>query len=852
MSRYLTPVIFAFLHQSVISQTIWSDGFSDSNFTANPQWLGDTALFVVNGQQQLQLNAPAAAATASLYTPSSAAVEATWEFFLRMNFNPSASNYAEVFLMTTGNHPAQPQNGYLVRLGGTSQDKITLLRRTGTSNAIVAESAPGILDMNNVLTRVRITRDTAHTWTVEADTTGGQNFKLYATGTDATHQTSTNLMMHCVYTSTRSTSFFFDDFLVNGNVFVDIVPPVVVKAEVLNSTTIALDFSEPMEAFTATSTANYTILNPPQKPVSVALDTLGMRAELLFADEFTSGQTFELEIREVEDLAGNAMVDTVVSLMFFRPEYRSVVISEIMSDPTPVVGLPDAEYVEIHNPGIAAVNLRNWYFAADRDTFQFPEVFLNGGEYLLITRHADTVLFNGIPKQSFSFPSGWLLNGGEPLAILNSEKKAIDALWYDINWYNNDAKDDGGWSLELIDNQLSCHDPGNWSASNHAKGGTPGASNVPEGVSLPGKPDFQGAIWVSDIEVHLMFGQGLAPGLIPAIQSSWPLMGVNIVVQQQNRLQVNFAQPITGEVQLIIMPTAACSGFFEADTLVFGLPAQPEPGDLVLNEILFNPPLGGNDFVEIWNTSSKTFLAKSIRLCQLDEQNQPNQVLEWGESGRIISPKNFFVMTATTAGVCNYYNCGKRQFFSQTSMPSLPNSSGSAALTTASLDMLDWVRYSENWHHRLITNRQGVSLERVHPNLPGSSAQSWHSAATAAGYGTPGRLNSQFASTLAQQGSIWLSSGTFSPNNDGYHDVLLIEHRLDAGAMLTLRVFNTAGAMVKVIADNHLTEMEGNYTWDGTTQNGNIAASGIYIIFAEWFYTDGRTGKSKLNVVLAQ
>jgi hypothetical protein len=55
----------------------------------------------------------------------------------------------------------------------------------------------------------------------------------------------------------------------------------------------------------------------------------------------------------------------------------------------------------------------------------------------------------------------------------------IDSIRYTTNWYKDAIKDDGGWSLELINplQNSTCLDATNWIASNDANGGTPGVVN---------------------------------------------------------------------------------------------------------------------------------------------------------------------------------------------------------------------------------------------------------------------------------------------------------------------------------------------------------------------------------------
>ena len=45
-----------------------------------------------------------------------------------------------------------------------------------------------------------------------------------------------------------------------------------------------------------------------------------------------------------------------------------------------------------------------------------------------------------------------------------------------------------------------------------------------------------------------------------------------------------------------------------------GIPADPEPGEWIINEILFNPRPNGYDFVECYNKSKKIFDASKLQI----------------------------------------------------------------------------------------------------------------------------------------------------------------------------------------------------------------------------------------------
>ena len=74
-------------------QAQFSDDFSDGEFTTNPTWDGDAAVFTVNASQQLQLN-NTVAATSQLRSsnPMVTLDDMEWRVRVKQTFAPSSSN----------------------------------------------------------------------------------------------------------------------------------------------------------------------------------------------------------------------------------------------------------------------------------------------------------------------------------------------------------------------------------------------------------------------------------------------------------------------------------------------------------------------------------------------------------------------------------------------------------------------------------------------------------------------------------------------------------------------------------------------------------------------------------------
>ena len=92
---------------------------------------------------------------------------------------------------------------------------------------------------------------------------------------------------------------------------------------------------------------------------------------------------------------------------------------------------------------------------------------------------------------------------------------------------------------------------------------------------------------------------------------------------------------------------------------------------------------------------------------------------------------------------------------------------------------LDRVQYSAKQHLALLSDLNGVSLERIRPEGP-STAANFHSAASTAGYATPGRPNLPVPGRPRRgTGSSPSEPQIFTPDEDGQQDFTTLNYVLD-------------------------------------------------------------------------
>lgn len=850
------------------SMAQFTDDFSDGDFTHNPTWTGDVDLFRIDNFQ-LRLNSSGDHDSSYLVTPSHVVNNTEWNFWLRLAFTPSDNNHPKIYLVADNDNLRGPLNGYYIQIGKTGGDnkRVYMFRQDGLQRTEIMAGADNLATTTNNRIRVRVVRDNAGNWEVFADPQGGNLFAFQGSVFDATHTATSYFGVFCKYTSSNATRFYFDDFYV-GEIVVDTIPPKLISAIALSHWELQVVFSESVEPNSATNTAGYFVDQGIGHPISISHDAANpARVTLLFEQAFTNGEFYTLSVQGVKDLAGNMMEPADINFSFYKAMPFDIVINEIMADPTPEVGLPPHEYIELYNTTLFAINLAGWIFQHGNTQRDLPDVTIEPGEFLILgTETALAELAQYGPAAAIPGLSATALtNAGTTLTLYDQDRTIVHSVSYSDEWYQSSAKKEGGWSLEMIDPFNPCGEAGNWIASIDLRGGTPGEVNSVRGDN----PDHQ-APWIeraalSNVNAVKVFfsekmdQQGISD---PSNYSVSHGMGEPLYaipdVPRFDAVNLLFAylfdENIIYEVSLGSNLSDCAGNPVETGiTARFAFSVYPEPNDLVINEVLFNPPDGGTEYVEIYNRSQNIIDLRHVRLASQDTvMDQLTSIREIAPQAYLIFPEDYLVLSTQPELVKKHFmTTNPRGFVKMASMPRYANTSGIVVLCDPNEQILDRLVYHEDMHFPLLNNVKGVALERIDFNRPAEDPTNWHSASSSAGYGTPGYRNSQFMAVIAAEDPFSISPEIFSPDNDGHNDVLNISYNFpEPGHVATIMIYDANGRLVRQLVQNHLLGSSGVFSWNGITDRNEKASIGYYVIFIEVFDLNGNIKHYKKTAVL--
>ena len=551
---------------------------------------------------------------------------------------------------------------------------------------------------------------------------------------------------------------------------------------------------------------------------------------------------------------------TVSSQNDSEPARYDILISEIMAKPTPEIGLPAVEYIELHSRLPHPVTLQNWRLTLGNTSKSLPDITLDSCGYAVLIAQKNLEVFSPYCDNLYTLSSLAVTDGGQALTLYDQDGEVIHYVNFKLTWHTEKVKQEGGWSLEMIDEGWPCAGGWNWNSSVDPSGGTPGRPNSIRNTLYDNTvPTITGVTMRDSVTLRVHFSETLIQNTAGEdffrTEPYLKILNVSEVPPEFASLDILFSEaphPNT-DYQLFAAGTVTdCGGNrWQMDTEIpFGRAFPPESNDLVINEILTNALGDENaDYLEIYNRSNKIIDLKDVKV-GYGGDTLPQKAVIAVSKGLQLPPGAYMALCKRKSLTLEQYVCRDENALTECdSLPDLAITQGIVYLTDRSLRTIDRLAYTEEMHYPKLLTVKGVSLERIYADMPTQDENNWRSAAESAGFGTPGYRNSQAGNAL-ESSTFEVTPEVFSPDNDGFEDYAEVVCTFpDEENRVRIALYNNRGHPVKQLANNVLCGSEARFRWDGDDDNGQPAPAGMYVIQIEsWNLRSQKTLRKRLVV----
>ncbi|MDH3252711.1 MAG: lamin tail domain-containing protein, partial [Ignavibacteria bacterium] len=404
-------------------------------------------------------------------------------------------------------------------------------------------------------------------------------------------------------------------------------------------------------------------------------------------------------------------------------------------------------------------------------------------------------------------------------------------------------------SLERIDVFSTSTTPLNWSSSEDASGSTPGRVNS---VAIA---DSDLALSIDDT----LFASAVTPAVIPVlIRNRGRQQAAGFEVEFFDDSNHNGAGEANEFVGIVNGESPIASGdsvsirFFWDDpapgrhrviailqydhdqrtsnnlallTLGVGYPAR----SMVINEIMFDPLPGRAEYLEIMNMSAGPIELSGWTIADRPSGSGSKNTVRLGSS--TMPPGELFVV-ASDSSLPELFPAIPSYEIVKSSL-SLNNDGDDIVLRDQTGEVIDSVAYDPSWHNPDVRDTGGRSLERINPFIGSNDARNWSTCAIPLG-GTPGLKNSLFSPTAHRATRFSFSPNPFSPDGDGFEDVVIIHYELQLTvSLMSVRIYDVRGRLIRRLANAEPAGPRGDLVWDGRDDERRVARIGMYVVFLE-------------------
>jgi hypothetical protein len=506
-----------------------------------------------------------------------------------------------------------------------------------------------------------------------------------------------------------------------NQVLPDDEPPKLLAFAINSDRKIMLRFSERLSAVTAEQRNNYSITG------SDSIEDVTFSAPdsvlLTFSNSLRNDSSYTLSIKNVSDIFNNSLNQADTLFTFYTvstADSGDVFINEFSYDPAS----GSTEYIELYNSTNKSFDLKNWTLSDNRrlrstishDKFIVPPdsfVVIAPDNSLKITHPGISLL----PMNSF--PS--LNNSGDTITLRNDNGILLDSLTYTSAWGGNQV------ALERRTVTIAGKYNENWANASNSFG-TPGTANdVPDDQTAP---ELEKVYPANATTLQLVFSETITPASATDMDQYTidPYREIQLVAARDDSITLMLNRPLASGKTYSIGVSQVSDIFgntlnTESRKITFLKNETVQGGDVVLNEILYNPGPGQADFVELYNTTGKFFNLNNWFIGDASKKTELQQDI-------ILPPDGYIVLTGSSSFAAKHENT-----LAVSDFPALNNNRGDAVYIQQEDEItVDSLYYSQSWG-----SNKG-SLERIDPLAATNDPSNWKTSSTN-GNISPGKKN---------------------------------------------------------------------------------------------------------------